>query len=228
MARVISISKWRPGPGELQVRRGRRCDHRLGVCDAGEIRDGSRTKTSTSTSLLGILAGIRGAPLAAWGEFDQHKDARSRRRRGSTCGPSVTYARTRWTAAPRTRTGSLQLPDMSREGLRRQPGTLSGTGERVWRAVLRYFRKHTTARVVLNTSSRGGSKAHSLLSGHRRASSGGLRSRRSRETTAFIQEPAAGCLPRSDSIMKRVGPALRPCAWDGKAEEVARNHLGIE
>ena len=53
---------------------------------------------------------------------------------------------------------ALQLPEMRQEGLREgKLGTLSEdeTHLRVWRAVIRYFRKQTTAGVwVLNPSSR--------------------------------------------------------------------------
>jgi hypothetical protein len=97
-------------------------------------------------------------PLAAWSEYDQHKDAEQWREvwidlrpvrhecKGQLDGCSQNPDRL-----------ALQLPDRRPKGLRAgMLGTLSEDAAhlRVWRAVIRYFRKQTRAGVwVVNESS---------------------------------------------------------------------------
>lgn len=98
-------------------------------------------------------------PLAAWGEFDQFKaaeqwrevwiDLRAVRHRCKGQMDCCSQNKDRL---------ALQWPEMRPEGLREGVlGTLSEDEVhlRVWRAVIRYFRKQTTAGMwVLNPSSR--------------------------------------------------------------------------
>ncbi len=97
-------------------------------------------------------------PLAAWSEFDKQKDAEQWREvwidlrlvRHKCKGQLDCCSQNRDRLA-------LQLPDRRPEGLREgRLGTLSEDEAhlRVWRAVIRYFRKQTSAGVrVVNESS---------------------------------------------------------------------------
>lgn len=98
-------------------------------------------------------------PLAGWEEFDQHKGAESWREVWIDMQPVRQHCKGQMDCCSQNQDRlALQLPEMRPEGLRQgNLGTLSEdeTHLRVWRAVIRYFRKQTTAGVwVLNPSSR--------------------------------------------------------------------------
>jgi hypothetical protein len=97
-------------------------------------------------------------PLADWSEFDQHKDAEQWREVWIDLRPVRHRCKGQLDCCSQNKDRlALQLPDGSPEGLREGSlGTLSEDAVhlRVWRAVIRYFRKRTTAGMwVLNPSS---------------------------------------------------------------------------
>jgi len=97
-------------------------------------------------------------PLAAWSEFDQHKDAEQWREVWIDLRPVRHRCKGQLDCCSQNPDRlALQLPDRRPEGLREgRLGTLSEDEAhlRVWRAVIRYFRKQTTAGVwVVNESS---------------------------------------------------------------------------
>jgi hypothetical protein len=98
-------------------------------------------------------------PLAPWSEFDQHKDAEQWREVWIDLRPVRHLCKGQLDCCSRNRDRlALQLPETRPEGLR--GGTLGTVSEdeahlRAWRAVIRYFRKQTTAGMwVLDPSSR--------------------------------------------------------------------------
>jgi hypothetical protein len=98
-------------------------------------------------------------PLAAWSEFDQHKDAEQWREVWIDVRPVRHRCKGQMDCCSQNQDRlALQLPDSRPEGLREgRLGTLSEDEAhlRVWRAVIRYFRKQTAAGMwVLNPSSR--------------------------------------------------------------------------
>jgi hypothetical protein len=98
-------------------------------------------------------------PLAAWGEFDQHKDAEHWREVWIDLRAVRHRCKGQMNCCSQNKDRlALQLPEMRPEGLREGDlGTLSEDEAhlRVWRAVIRYFRKQTTAGMwVLNPATR--------------------------------------------------------------------------
>lgn len=97
-------------------------------------------------------------PLAEWGEYDQYKDAEQWREVWLDLRPIRHNCKGQMECCSQNQDRlALQLPEVRPEGLREgNLGTVSQDEAhlRVWRAVIRYFRKQTTAGVwVLNPSS---------------------------------------------------------------------------
>jgi hypothetical protein len=98
-------------------------------------------------------------PLAAWSEFDLHKNAEQWREVWIDLRAVHHQCKGQMDCCSQNKDRlALDLPEMRPAGLREGDlGTLSEdeTHLRVWRAIIRYFRKQTTAGMwVLNPSSR--------------------------------------------------------------------------
>lgn len=96
-------------------------------------------------------------PLAAWSEFDQHKDAGHWREIWIDLRPVRHQCKGQLDCCSQNQDRlALQLPDQRPEGL--QEGRLATVSRdevhlRVWSAIIRYFRKQTTAGIWVVTMS---------------------------------------------------------------------------